>query len=505
MYRFALGAALCFSGLAPAAPAAAAPYSSHSQIYSCCTDPAVMEAKFREAKASGAAFIRLDINVPSIIAPDRYPHLGPDGVVAPALPVGVGPGGVVDPGGVDPGGVVLPTIGPTGLPRAGAAASSGRAWGGLDLVAELSRRYRLPVLGILLGSPNPADSCPARIDRRQLCPPADPSVWASYAAEIAARYRGVIDHFEVWNEPDGPWAFAGGPEDYARMLSAAYDAIKAEAPSASVILGGTMYPTGRGGAWLSRVFATPGANAARKFDVGSIHVRGQIKRMLAQLRARKRFLRKTGRSVPIWITEHGYPANTKFQRSRNYRGGPRAQAAYLAEALPALALGGAAQVFVTLRDGGGGPFNTEGILRGKGRPGEAFSRKPAWFQVRRAARRWPVAAFRRRFVKTRARAQVLSRRARDGRRRVRIRILGRYRGPGCRGRLLLSVRPAHGRRQVLTARFKRGCRVRTTVVVKLPRKARGRTTMLIDQRFLGNARTGPGDARRLRVRFTARR
>ena len=469
-HRIVLGTALGLAVGMPVGPAQAAPYSSHSQIYSCCTVAATKESMFRAAKESGAAYIRVDINMPAIFAPERYGF----------------------------------RLGPLDLPFPLKPPSRGPDWTGVDDIARLSRQYGLPVLGILLGSSNPAASCPERIDRQRLCPPADPTQWGAQAGEVAARYRGVIDNFEIWNEPDGRWAFAGGPEDYGQLLASSYDAIKAAAPSARVVLGGTMYPNARGADWLSRVFRTPGTDSARKFDVSSIHVRGRTKVMLTDMRERVRFLKRAGRSTPMWVTEHGYPGSTKWQRDSDYRGGERAQAAYLAESLPALALAGADQVFVTLRDGGGGQFDSEGILRGQGRPGEAFSRKAAWQTVRDAALNWPVSAFRQHHVQSNARAHPGRSRARGGHATVHVEVAGRFRGPGCGGSLRLGFRLADGRRTVRTATLGPGCRYRKAQVLMLARRARGRVTLRIDQRFLGNARTGPGDAKTLRVHVKLR-
>jgi len=462
-YRIVLGTALCLVMWMPAESSRAAPYSSHSQIYSCCTVRPTMEAMFRDAKESGAAYIRLDITMPAIFAPERYGvSRGPLDLLFPPQPVSGDPD-----------------------------------WRGVDDIARLSRQYGLPVLGILLGSTNPAASCPARIDRQRLCPPANPAQWGSQAAEVAARYRGVIDTFEIWNEPDGRWAFAGEPEDYARVLASSYDAIKLAAPSATVVLGGTMYPDSRGADWLGRVFRTAGTDAARKFDIASIHLRGRTKEMLKNMRERTRFLRGAGRSAPMWVTEHGYPGDTRWQRDADYRGGEKAQAAYLAEALPALALAGAGQVFVTLRDGGGKQFDSEGILSGQGRPGEPFGRKEAWRAVRDAASHWPVSVFRRQYVQSSARARGRGR-------SVRVAVAGRFLGPGCLGKLRLGFRTARGRRTVRTATLGPDCRYREALELRLPRPTRGGVAVEIDQRFLGSARTGPGDAETLRFHATLR-
>lgn len=59
--------------------------------------------------------------------------------------------------------------------------------------------------------------------------------YAAYAKAVAARYRGRVDTFEIWNEPK-PAAF-GDPDwkGYTKMLMAAYPAIKSVNPSATVI------------------------------------------------------------------------------------------------------------------------------------------------------------------------------------------------------------------------------------------------------------------------------
>ena len=52
-------------------------------------------------------------------------------------------------------------------------------------------------------------------------------------------------------------------------------------------------------------------------------------------------------------------------------------------------MAGAEQVFVTLRDGGGGAFDSEGILEGTGAAGGSFRRKAAWYAFRDTVLDWP--------------------------------------------------------------------------------------------------------------------
>ena len=337
MRRLAL--ALLLAAAAWAAPASAAPYSSHSQLYSCCTDSATKEAMFAEAAQSGAAFIRVDVAMDTVM-----PEFAGDGA---------------------------------------------REWSGLDEVAGLSARYGLPVLAVLHGTPRQLAACTdEQWERRRLCPPADPAEWARLAGEIAERYAGRIGHFQIWNEPDGRWAFLGGPADYSRLLVASWPQIKRGSPGAQVVLGGLMDSHAGGRAWLEQVFRADPL-AVQAFDIAALHLRGSRADLTPQIPEMAAYLRGRGRQVPLWVTEHGYPSDPGWQTDPRHTAGEPSQAAYLAETLPALALAGAEQVFVTLHDGGGGAFDSEGILEGTARPGGVFRRKAAWFAFRDAVADWP--------------------------------------------------------------------------------------------------------------------
>ena len=61
--------------------------------------------------------------------------------------------------------------------------------------------------------------------------------FADFAAEMAAHYRGKIDVWEIWNEPDVEITFrcdCDRAERYARMLELSYSAIKQANPSGNV-------------------------------------------------------------------------------------------------------------------------------------------------------------------------------------------------------------------------------------------------------------------------------
>ena len=271
---------VALASLGMASPAQAAPISAHAMVHTCCTPAPLRERTFSEAKALGAGYIRVDVELSGIFAsPDAEPK-----------------------------------------------------WHGLDEIMELSRKHDIPVLGILLAPPASADE----------------EDFGTLAGEVAEHAKGTIDHWEILNEPDADWAWDGTAEEYAHLLSASYDAIKAADPEATVLLGGLARP--HDPAWLERVFATPGADAIHKFDVASVHLRGPVDAVVRRYGEFKAWLAGHGFDGPLWLTEFGYPADPAFQTDPAYAGGDASQAAYLTQALVGLGEAGAPQVFVTLRD-----------------------------------------------------------------------------------------------------------------------------------------------------------
>ena len=243
-------------------------------------------------------------------------------------------------------------------------------WNGLDEVMKLSEKHRLPVLGIVLAPPAGSDE----------------EDFGRLAGEVAEHAAGTIRHWEIVNEPDGAWAFDGPPEQYALMLSAAYDEIKARVPSAKVLLGGLMRPHEPG--WLERVFATPGADAIHKFDIANVHLRGPAEAVVRRYREFRAWLAARGFEGPLWVTEHGYPADPAFQTDRAYAGGDASQAAYLTQTLVGLGEAGAEQVFVTLRDNLEGEYASEGVENIGAAPDYATTRRPSFTAVRRLVDDW---------------------------------------------------------------------------------------------------------------------
>jgi len=145
-------------------------------------------------------------------------------------------------------------------------------------------------------------------------------------------------------------------------------------------------------AWLERVFATPGADAAHALDIVSVNLRDTTRRLAARVAAWKAWLATHGFTGPMWVTEHGYSAEPRYQTDPAFRGGEAAQAAYLTESVLALTAAGAEEVFVTLRDNLYDRFLTEGVASIADAPPYEVRRKPAFSAIRRLVDDWAVLA-----------------------------------------------------------------------------------------------------------------
>jgi hypothetical protein len=314
------------------------PYSSHSMIYACCSVPAQAERAFAIARSSGAGYVRVDVNLRGIFTVRE------------------------------------------GKPRR-------PTWKGVDRIAALARRYRLPVVAVLTHVPDHITRCVT--NHVATCPAGDVRSYGRYAALIAERLEGVARHFEIVNEPDGRWAFKGSPHEYARMLDFAYREIKHRSPGARILLGGLMHEDRR---WISRMLDTPGVPAIKRFDVANVHLRGRAGRLARRVRRWRSFFARRGFRGRLWVTEHGYPGARRYQYDPSFRGGERTQAAFLKRSLPTLRKAGANQVFVTLRDSWpsefAGEYASEGVVRLSEHAPFTVRQKPAFKGVQRLNRNW---------------------------------------------------------------------------------------------------------------------
>lgn len=143
--------------------------------------------------------------------------------------------------------------------------------------------------------------------------------------------------WQVWNEPNSPGFYQPRPDvaGYARLLGAAAESIRAEDPSAEILLAGMFrYPLRgeKGGMratdFLAQLYERPGA--AADFDGVAVHPYAArlsgVKKALNRLLRVMRTAGDTG--AGLWITEIGWASGG---RPNPLNRGPEGQAARLAQ------------------------------------------------------------------------------------------------------------------------------------------------------------------------------
>lgn len=143
-------------------------------------------------------------------------------------------------------------------------------------------------------------------------PPDDLAKWTTWCTTLATRYGSSII-YELWNEP----AFVGGSSGFwigtaaklAEMSRLAYQAIKAVAPTATILSPAFINTT----AMSQFMTASDGAGGtgSQWFDVLAFHFYNdnavlQVERNIGHVQSCRTALAQAGRpNVPIWNTESG--------------------------------------------------------------------------------------------------------------------------------------------------------------------------------------------------------
>jgi hypothetical protein len=221
-------------------------------------------------------------------------------------------------------------------------------------------------------------------------PPSNPQDYAWFVSQLAQRLAPWVSAYEIWNEEDAPiwWTGAPDPAAYVRLLQAAYPAIKAVDPHATVVLGGM---TGNDYPFLEAVYANGGKGY---FDAVGVHtdtacnilspyeyLRGTDNRMIPDsflaYREVHAVMEANGDDKPIWMTELSWRTTSAVCSEGAWAGQKAAgvsdaqQATYLDQAYHCLAGDPYVQValWYTLTDEG---TVTSGLERADG------SRKPSF-------------------------------------------------------------------------------------------------------------------------------
>ncbi len=121
---------------------------------------------------------------------------------------------------------------------------------------------------------------------------------------LAARYRGRIASWEIWNEPDNRDYWLGSPAEYAALLAAGARAVHAADPTAQVVMGGIAGHPEFAAEVLSRPEVSPlvdVVNAHAYFETWNGSPTEALRRYVAAFASSL-----AGGRRPLWMAEVGY-------------------------------------------------------------------------------------------------------------------------------------------------------------------------------------------------------
>jgi hypothetical protein len=174
------------------------------------------------------------------------------------------------------------------------------------------------VVGMLQDTPAWAtDGLPAvGVPRGLYLPVDDPdNVWAGFVRDVVREYKGRVNRWIIWNEPDISLdvygtQFAGSTEDYYQLVKVAYQAAHEVNPDVKIHLAALTY--WHDSAYFERFMdlakADPdGPSYGYFFDVASTHIYFKPETTAQILDSMKGHMDRTGIVRPIWINETNAP------------------------------------------------------------------------------------------------------------------------------------------------------------------------------------------------------
>ena len=152
---------------------------------------------------------------------------------------------------------------------------------------------------------------------------ADVGAYSAFMGSLAARYKGRVDAYEIWNEADEAGFWPGGPDPvgYVALLKASYGAVKRVDPAAKIVFSPLV------GNNFDFVDAAYRAGAKGHFDAMAVHTdtacsvagpteyyrdAGRLARFVfLGYRTVRETMLAHGDDKPIWMTEFGWSATQR--------------------------------------------------------------------------------------------------------------------------------------------------------------------------------------------------
>jgi Tol biopolymer transport system component len=185
-------------------------------------------------------------------------------------------------------------------------------------------------------------------------PPENLDDFARFLETLAARYRGRVAAYELWNEPNLAFEWGGQPPDperYVEMLRVARPALQRGDPDARLVVG-ALAVTGESNEyamndleWMRRFYTALGDETPRPYDAFSTHPYGfgqppdfppEAGPGLRYVEVQRALMEEHDDMSPLWLTELGYARHTPawdLGEHEHWTVNDEQQAQYLVETL----------------------------------------------------------------------------------------------------------------------------------------------------------------------------
>jgi hypothetical protein len=187
-------------------------------------------------------------------------------------------------------------------------------WSRLDSIVSLAQSKGVDLMYVFVNTPRWASSSP-----NQYCfegyvgcaaPPANMSDWENFVGAVAARYKGRIKYYEVWNEPNDLNFWSGSTAQMVDMTRRAYNIVKGIDSAAVMLSPAPTWSKTTAWDWFNAFFSAGGGSYV---DVVSFHGytgTNRAESIFTIVDNVKKAMTAYGiGSKPMWITEGGWGRN----------------------------------------------------------------------------------------------------------------------------------------------------------------------------------------------------
>ncbi len=255
-------------------------------------------------------------------------------------------------------------------------------WHSLDTWVSQAQAHHVQFDYLFLNTPQWASTKPNEACNRGpvgCAAPPNPQAWEEFVTALVTRYKGKINSYELWNEPNVIGYWTGSQQQMVDMASRAYKIIKSIDPQAQVVspsASSTGWPL-QADAWLDQYLAAGGGKYA---DVIAWHgYSGRNDRaalppedMARQISALRGVLAKHNvANLPLWNTEGSWGKDAQLPDEAQ-------QAAFLVKWYMIQFTNGVARAYWYQWDSDWGTLWREGS--GLTQAGEAYKQVHDWLQ-----------------------------------------------------------------------------------------------------------------------------